>query len=248
MVEIMPQGGAAQFAYEMRELRREVGAMRTARNAQYTKIYDEDGNLLGELSAEGLRFFDLDGDPSSRLDGDGITVYDDAGQPITELSNTGLTVFDNLGAAQLQAGNLDGAGDYGVEVAGGRLRAVDFTSEYKLESDVPLTSTPSAHNTITITPPSWATVSFVTAQLGFQMNNGSGGTQRMYFRVDVDGDPGSGLWSNWVPVGMTANTSDSTYSDVAGNDPFDVEAIVGVNTGTNNNNYIRLGVSAIFLR
>lgn len=226
----MPNDGAGQFAYWKREMERRTGNLERARNAQFTKIYDEDGNLLGSLSAAGLEFFNADGDRISSLDGDGLSVYDDDG------------------VAQLRAGDLDGAGDYGVEIGGGRARPLDIDTHGDLRSDLSLTTTEQVGGLVTFTPPAWATSVVVIAQSVFQMHNNSGATQHQHFRIDVDGFPGTGLWSNYVANGMTANVADAFIHTIPADGAFDVEVIVRVNTGTNNINHVRLYTQAIYLR
>lgn len=207
------------------------------------------GDVVSEFRGENLTFRDAAGNALTRLDNSGMHVFDAAGNEITTIDDEGLTISDNLGAAQLKAGNL-GAGDYGVEIGGGRARAIDIARDFKIVTDVSLSTTLAAKTTINFTPPSWATEAIIIAGMTFQMSNPAGGMVRQLFRIDVDGIPGSGAQSNDVQAGDVQLSTDMQNAARSAPlpSPIVVDAMAAVHTGTNSTNIIRLAATAFFLR
>lgn len=249
MVEIMPTSGPGRDMAWRRNVDRQLSALSTMRRTPFTDIYDEDGNLLGKLSPAGLEFFDTDGDPSSKLDGDGITLYGPDGQPITRLGGSGLVVYDDNGAPQLRAGNLDGSGDYGVEIGGGRARAMDVVSEKDGVINYGLTSSEQTPVTLNFAVPSWATAAHVSAIGSFQMHNPTAGVQGQVLRIDID-TPGTGASTNDVSPGRTQILSRPNALLMTAPLPstITVGLMARVTSGTNSVNAINLYGTVIFTR
>lgn len=112
MVEIAPTDGPGQFAKRLANIERQIAALSTMRRTPFTEIYDEDGNLLGKLSAEGLQFFDASGNLLTQINGDGIAVLDASGTERATLgklgSEYGLALNDAAGTTELTRIATDG--------------------------------------------------------------------------------------------------------------------------------------------
>lgn len=210
---------------------------------------DAAGNAVAQLDDDGVTVLDATGNPLTTLDPTGVHVFDGANE-ITSIDEDGLTVFNAAGVPQLKVGNLNGAGDFGVEVQGGRLRAMAIDTQFSTVNDVSLNTTLASKTSINIVPPSWATEVHVFAWLVFRLHNPTAGVVGQKYRIDFEGDPGTGAWTNDVQPGGT-QTANEASRDVFNSplpSPINVQAIAAVHTGTNSTNAVRLQTMAFFLR
>lgn len=121
---------------------------------------------------------------------------------------------------------------------------------YDLITNTPLTTTTTTPVTATIDVPDWANSAFILSWMKFQMSNSTGAVQGQKYRIDIDGLPGSGAWTNDVPAGGTQNVMEvvSMFLNSTLGSTINVGAAVSVHTGTNSANYILVGAVVYFFR
>lgn len=126
------------------DIERRLRAMEASPRAPWTAITDEDGNVLVELTRDGLFFRDSDGRVVTSIDRDGLHTFDTAGRTITRIDRDGLHTFDTSGLEQVTAGRL-GTGVYGLGVIqGGTLVSLaDFVFGSRASSVITQESTSS---------------------------------------------------------------------------------------------------------
>jgi hypothetical protein len=142
---------------------------------------------------------------------------------------------------------LDGDG---LEVFGGMVTPIWPDHDDALVQNVSLTTTPTAHATASYSPPAWVQQVIVLASMNFQMTNSSV-DKNMQFRIDIDGAPGTGGGNHGVSstVQTTQHVSrNSSALLTSWSNPFNVDAVCSINTGTNASNVIRVNALVLGLR
>lgn len=174
------------------------------------------------------------------------------GDTTLEITGTGIEAFDALGGSVF---NLDEDGltipNGAITVGGGPVRALDIDYDEAMSINVSLTTTEASFAPATITVPTWAQQAVVFGWTVFQMSNGSGATQLMQMRCDIDGQPGTGVWSQTCDNGAVENTQDMNWRTLTGGSlgaTITVDSAASINTGTNSTNIIRTKALAYFFR
>lgn len=169
--------------------------------------------------------------------------------PTSSIHDGALKVFDVLDVERARVGKL-ADGSFGMDVDGGKLRAIDVDGRDDAVSNVSLSSgSVSVKVSASITPPSWALKATVWAAMSFQMSETQGSAKLMMFRVDIEGAPGSGAQNHGIEANQVQHverTASRHLTTLA--PPVLVQGLVGISTGANASNQVRLDVIVLWLR
>lgn len=132
------------------------------------------------------------------------------------------------------------------------LSRLAFVTGTTVGVNFPITTTPTAHVSVDIPVPSWASTALVTGWLVFDMHNPAAGVIGQQVRVTIEGEPTVGLAQNDVQPGgrqvLTYMNMRTLTKGVDLDDTITVAGVVAVHSGTNNTNGLRIRAAVTFGR
>jgi hypothetical protein len=125
-------------------------------------------------------------------------------------------------------------------------RSLDIEVEYATWLNEAFTTTPTTFATVTLTRPEWAARALVTATLGLQMSNTSGGGQNAIGQVEIPGEPIAQLEMTVADATTDAFSVPMAWNLTGLTDNVTVRGNAKVSVGTNAGNYAHLVVQAVW--